>query len=372
LESSRPRARRAAGCGCSPRKRFRRIRSYRLAAAGEGVRRRKVEVSDDKVVGGFAFAVDRTDGVPGTLVRGFVGSVQLAGRRVKAGGGDAEVVVAAVGVSVSSGHLRVPNVHAIVRTVELRGSLVGVTERRGDANGTRVRVRDPAVRASGRTDRVDGSTSKVGGKDVGVAVPRKWGAARESVSPSRSSASASRRSAPPVRRSGCASQPTLPAFSFNEPAEQCAKLSFTMPNTAFVLQLLPRRFAICRLRSSEAIPDWALAPSTFASITRSPTELSIVAEQERIPGGVFGDRGYVALRVEGPLPLTLVGVMACIAKTLAEVEVPIFPIATYDHDYILLPEHALPRATNALKRAGHTVIDANVVQDSSARDEDRI
>jgi hypothetical protein len=53
------------------------------------------------------------------------------------------------------------------------------------------------------------------------------------------------------------------------------------------------------------------------------------------------------------MALDLVGVMARLATPLAEAKVPIFPIATYDTDYILVHRDHLSAANAALMAAGH-------------------
>jgi hypothetical protein len=114
--------------------------------------------------------------------------------------------------------------------------------------------------------------------------------------------------------------------------------------------------AICRLEPAEPVPAWTGAARAFLSISRTPTELSIVADEAAVPADVDAARGYRALRVEGPLPLELVGVVASLAVPLAEARIPIFPIATYDTDYVLVHERDLARALDALALAGHRML----------------
>lgn len=93
----------------------------------------------------------------------------------------------------------------------------------------------------------------------------------------------------------------------------------------------------------------------FLTISRTPTELSIVVDESAVPPDVLAARDYRALRVDGPMALDLIGVVACIAAPLAAAKVPIFPIATYDTDYVLVHHGALSRAIAALEGAGHRV-----------------
>jgi hypothetical protein len=59
--------------------------------------------------------------------------------------------------------------------------------------------------------------------------------------------------------------------------------------------------------------------------------------------------------VQGPLDLTLTGVLAALAGALAEAGVSLFAVSTYDTDYLLVRQKDLDRAAAALRAAGHTV-----------------
>ena len=67
------------------------------------------------------------------------------------------------------------------------------------------------------------------------------------------------------------------------------------------------------------------------------------------------ERAYRALRVRGPLPLDLIGILAAILDPLAEAGLGIFAISTYDTDYVLVKSGDLPAALDALEGAGHQV-----------------
>ena len=120
------------------------------------------------------------------------------------------------------------------------------------------------------------------------------------------------------------------------------------------LHALAAPLALCRLPPGGAIPEWTAHARTFLTISRSPTELSIVADESAVPADVDAQRGFRALRVEGPLPLDLIGIFAALAAPLAAANVPIFPTATYDTDYVLVAGSHFERAVSALGAAGHT------------------
>ncbi len=121
------------------------------------------------------------------------------------------------------------------------------------------------------------------------------------------------------------------------------------------LELLVGRLGLCRLSPEEAPPPWASGPP-LASVTWTPDELSIVCAEGRIPAHVQAERGWRCLRVEGPLELSQVGVVARLGSALARAEVPVFVLSTFDTDCLLVPERHLDRAMRALRRDGHEVL----------------
>jgi hypothetical protein len=58
--------------------------------------------------------------------------------------------------------------------------------------------------------------------------------------------------------------------------------------------------------------------------------------------------------VVGPLDFSLTGILAEISAVLAEAEISIFPISTFDTDYILIKTEKLPLAIEALLASGYT------------------
>lgn len=121
------------------------------------------------------------------------------------------------------------------------------------------------------------------------------------------------------------------------------------------LQVLDARFAIVRLPAGTGLPWWAANSEELLSFTRTDGETSVVCEARRVPHGVRAEVGFRALRVEGTLSFEATGVLASLAIPLATAEVPIFVISTFDTDYVLVRENAIPTAIEALRKAGHSV-----------------
>jgi uncharacterized protein len=121
------------------------------------------------------------------------------------------------------------------------------------------------------------------------------------------------------------------------------------------LELVPGDFAICRLPAGA--PEPALPAGTFASVTRTPDEVSVVCGQEHVPEGAERvDEGWRLLRIAGDQPLDLVGVLAMLTTPLARAAVPIFTIATFDTDWVLVPGARLQDALAALASASHRIV----------------
>ena len=120
------------------------------------------------------------------------------------------------------------------------------------------------------------------------------------------------------------------------------------------LALLPYSIAIARLSPGQEIPQWAWEHREFLSVTCTADELSIVCLDSSVPAHVRSEKGWVAIKVRGPLDFSLTGILAALASPLAADGIPIFALSTFDTDYVLVKEQDLLRAKKALERAGHT------------------
>lgn len=121
------------------------------------------------------------------------------------------------------------------------------------------------------------------------------------------------------------------------------------------LHLLPDVFAICRLAAEAARPEWATG--SFVSLTWTPDELSVVCPAAYVPAGVSHQGGYRCLAVAGPLDLGMTGAMAALAGPLADAGISLFPLATFDTDYLFVSQEDVRRAAAVLRKAGHNVVD---------------
>lgn len=117
------------------------------------------------------------------------------------------------------------------------------------------------------------------------------------------------------------------------------------------LSILPQRLAVCRLDANTPTPSWPRG--SFTSVTRTPDELSIICDDDAVPADMKAERGWRAIKVEGPIPFEMTGVAAALIAPLAEARISVFLLATFDTDYLLLKEEVFGRALELLRAAGH-------------------
>jgi hypothetical protein len=116
---------------------------------------------------------------------------------------------------------------------------------------------------------------------------------------------------------------------------------------------LPGTFAVCRLPAHATI---AIPPSrgTLFSLTRTDSETSMVCEERDAPPDARCEMGWSAFRLDGPIPFETTGVLASLSSSLAQADIGIFAISTYDTDVVLMKSSDVPRAEAALRATGFT------------------
>ena len=114
------------------------------------------------------------------------------------------------------------------------------------------------------------------------------------------------------------------------------------------LTALPGKFCVVRQDKDAALPDWFSLKSPLACACRTADELSLLSPQQDVPAAVPGERNLRAFKVAGPLEFTQTGILAAIAAPLAEAEIPIFAISTFETDYFLVPAARFEQAAELL------------------------
>lgn len=121
-------------------------------------------------------------------------------------------------------------------------------------------------------------------------------------------------------------------------------------NLAF--RVLPGTFAVCRLAADAVVPS-SIAAGDLFSVTRTREELSLVCPESAAPPGERCEGNWACLKLEGPFPFALTGILSSFLLPLAERKIPIFAVSTFDTDYVLVKRENLEAALAALEEAGH-------------------
>jgi hypothetical protein len=116
------------------------------------------------------------------------------------------------------------------------------------------------------------------------------------------------------------------------------------------LEWIPGKFAVTRYPEDAEIPPWALDSHVLMTVTRTHDALSIIAPDDRVPFNVKSERGFVALRILERLDFNLFGILAKLARALADAHIPILAVSTYDTDIILFKKEHRARAVDALSK----------------------
>lgn len=92
----------------------------------------------------------------------------------------------------------------------------------------------------------------------------------------------------------------------------------------------------------------------FISVTDE--EISVVSATDNVPTNTIErEDGWKAFKIEGVLDFSLVGILAKIAQLLADADISIFAVSTYNTDYILVKTEKQAAAISVLTANGYVV-----------------
>ncbi len=120
------------------------------------------------------------------------------------------------------------------------------------------------------------------------------------------------------------------------------------------LKVLDKTYTIHRFSADDTIPSSVL-DATFFSIVKTESELSIVCDSDILLDSPVSESGWSCLKVEGVLDFSLTGILAKLSTVLADADISIFAISTYDTDYVLVRSNRLESAVVALKDHGYSI-----------------
>ena len=104
-------------------------------------------------------------------------------------------------------------------------------------------------------------------------------------------------------------------------------------------------FSVCKVKDYSKVN----LDAEFCFTGKTDEEKSLVCLTKDVPDNTIErEDGWKAFRVEGILDFSLIGILSKISALLAENEIGIFAISTYNTDYILVKEENYTKAKELL------------------------
>lgn len=95
----------------------------------------------------------------------------------------------------------------------------------------------------------------------------------------------------------------------------------------------------------------------FFFLGKTDEEISLVCLTSDVPQHTTKrDDGWKGFRIEGILDFSLIGILSKLSGILAENEIGLFAVSTYNTDYILVKREDFGRAVNVLSEAGYVFV----------------
>ena len=119
--------------------------------------------------------------------------------------------------------------------------------------------------------------------------------------------------------------------------------------TNMELKILDNKLKVVKLKPNEIVPE-IVYKQEFYSITKTDEELSIVVNEDvNILSNVVEDN-WKAIKIVGTLDFALIGILSKISTILAQAEISIYALSTYNTDYILVKDDKLEKAIKVLEK----------------------
>ena len=111
-------------------------------------------------------------------------------------------------------------------------------------------------------------------------------------------------------------------------------------------------FSVCKVEDFSKVS----LESEYCFIGKTDEERSLVCMTEDVPDNVTErDDGWRAFRIQGVLDFSLIGILSKISTLLAENQIGIFAVSTYNTDYILTKAENYAKALKVLENAGYAI-----------------
>ena len=127
---------------------------------------------------------------------------------------------------------------------------------------------------------------------------------------------------------------------------------FAEEKTRMELKTIDHQLTVCKVTEISSID----LDADLYFIGKTDEELSLVCKTEDTPQNtVEREDGWRGFRIQGVLDFSLIGILSKLSGILAEHQIGIFAVSTYNTDYILVKEENYERALDVLASEGYIV-----------------
>ena len=119
------------------------------------------------------------------------------------------------------------------------------------------------------------------------------------------------------------------------------------------LKKLDHKLTVCKVADIKDIDTG----KDFYFIGKTDEEISLVCKTDDVPQNTIErDDGWRGFRIQGVLDFSLIGILSKLSAILAENDIGIFAISTFNTDYILVKAENFEKALKVLSDAGYDVV----------------
>ena len=112
-------------------------------------------------------------------------------------------------------------------------------------------------------------------------------------------------------------------------------------------------FTVCKVADYSQVN----MDAKFCFTGKTDEENSLVCPTNEVPSNTTErEDGWKAFRIQGVLDFSLIGILSKITGILAENEIGIFAVSTFNTDYILVKQENCRKAIKALDDAGYKIV----------------
>ena len=112
-------------------------------------------------------------------------------------------------------------------------------------------------------------------------------------------------------------------------------------------------FSVCK------VMDYSLVnlDAEYSFIGKTDEEKSLVCITSDVPPNVIQrNDGWKGFRIQGTLDFSLIGILSKLSGILADHQIGIFAVSTYNTDYILVKKENFDRALQILASEGYIIV----------------